>query len=261
MKSVLSVICCGFLLLTAFGCARNNFTIPRDEYEKKVRVLGVLPLFVDAESDIRYPEKEALVALVRDANRKNEQELPALVKEGGNYFAVRLLEGDPDELFARLMLRRERKEVANSVFNQYAYKGPELREFIVSNNVDAVMLVVVNGLTRKEKVYASNYLSYLEADYAMLDMAAQVVDREGNILWEYPRIKNDSVSLKPLLVLQYPDFGEAQANASDEVDVKYKTIAGITRILGKTKPSPVIEKFAVSTAYEEVFEDIVKRMR
>ena len=42
------------------------YNIPREAYEKKVRILGVAPIMVDADSDIRHPEKEKLVALLKE---------------------------------------------------------------------------------------------------------------------------------------------------------------------------------------------------
>ena len=65
------------LLLVTVGCAQNYYNVPRESYEKKVRVLGVAPIFTDSDSDIRIPERDALLALIKDANRKNEAELVA----------------------------------------------------------------------------------------------------------------------------------------------------------------------------------------
>ena len=83
--------------LTASGCAGNYYNVPRETYEQRVRVLGVAPLLLDADSDVRHPEKDALLGLVRDANRKNEPELVNLLKDSGAYFSVRLLEENPDQ--------------------------------------------------------------------------------------------------------------------------------------------------------------------
>ena len=49
------------LLLTAtstiFGCAHNYYNIPQETLEKKVKTIGIAPIFTDAESD-RHDEYE-----------------------------------------------------------------------------------------------------------------------------------------------------------------------------------------------------------
>src|SRR3974390_2780491 len=97
------------LLLATLGCSQNYYNVPRESFEKKVRVIGVAPIFVDADSDIRLPDKEALVNLVKDANRKNGRGLVSLLKEKGGFFVVRPLDDDPDKLFSDLLFRRERR--------------------------------------------------------------------------------------------------------------------------------------------------------
>lgn len=248
------------LLLTTLGCARNYYNIPRETFEKKVRVLGIAPIFVDGESDIRHPEKEALVKLIKDVNVKNDKELVARLKETGSFFSVRPIEGDPDQLFSTLVFRRERRDDAGVVYNKYFYKLPELRELITSNHVDAVMFTVVSGLTRKETVFSSNLLSYLESDYNFLVMTAQILDGDGNILWEYPNFRQHSPSLPALLPLQYPDFDEAKANASNKVEVKFKTIPGIGRALNPTEESAQ-GKAKYSTIYGALFDDMTSLLQ
>ena len=100
LKSALLVV----LTLFTFGCAQNHYNIPKDTYEQRVRVLGVAPVFVDADSDIRHPEKDALIALVKDYNRINEKKLVTMIKETGSHFDVRPLPGDADSLFASLVV-------------------------------------------------------------------------------------------------------------------------------------------------------------
>lgn len=210
---------------------QNFYNVPRDVYEKQVRTLGVTPIFVDGDSDIRHPEKDAVVNLLRESNRKNEKELVAQLRETGTYFAVRLLEDDADQLFSTLLSRRERRDDAGVRYNKYFFKPEELKNLITKNGVDALMLVTINGLTRPEKIYSSNLLSYLDSDYNYLAVSAQIMDADGNTLWEYPNFRQRSLTYPMLFSLQYPDFDEAAANESDRVEVRFKTIAGIARLL------------------------------
>lgn len=261
MKSILKLVPLCIVAILTFGCAQNYYNIPRESYEKRVRTLGVAPIFIDSESDIRHPEKEPLVALVKDANRKNEKELVALLKQTGVYFTVRLLDGDADQLFSTLFFRRERRDDAGVVYNKYFFKGEALRDLVTRNQLDAVMVVVVSGLTRKETVHSRNLLAYLESDYNYLTMTAQVLDADGNILWEFPNFRKRMPALSPLFALQYPDFDEADANLSDKVEVKFKTIPGISRAFAKADDSSVLKNVQVSTLYGAIFDNMVSLLK
>ncbi|HEY6838906.1 MAG TPA: hypothetical protein VI389_09205 [Geobacteraceae bacterium] len=252
----------GLILVTTlfFGCAQNYYNIPRETYEKKVRVLGVAPIMVDAASDIKHPEKEQLVSVIGTANRLAEKDLVARLKDTGVYFSVGLLDDGADQLFSRLFFRRERRDDAGIVYNKYFYKNAELKELMAKNTLDAVMLVVVSGLTSPEKVYSSNYFSYLQGDYNHLIVTAQILDADGNILWEYPNFRARKLSFTPLFALQYPDFDEAEANATDVVEVKFKTIPGITRAFGKKETSPVLSNLQVPLPYVPVLDDMVSML-
>ncbi len=242
------------LLLTTLGCSQNYYNVPRESFEKKVRVIGVAPIFVDADSDIRLPDKEALVSLVKDTNEKNRRALISLLKEKGGFFAVRQLDDSPDTLFSELLFRRERRDDAGIVYNKYFFKGDALRNLITKNNLDAVMVVVVSGLTNRDKIFSSNLFSYLESDYNRLTVTAQILDTDGVVLWEYPNFRQRHLSYSPLLVLQYPDFDEAKANESDNVEVKFKTIPGITRAFDN---STDINGIKVSRLYKSIFNDMM----
>jgi hypothetical protein len=242
------------LLLTALGCAQNYYNVPRESFEKKVRVIGVAPIFADANSDIRLPDKEALVSLVKDTNEKSGRGLVSLIKEKGGFFAVRPLADDPDKLFSELLFRRERRDDAGVVYNKYFYKNDALRDLIARNNLDAVMVVVVSGMTNHDRIFSSNLFSYLDSDYNCLVMTAQILDADGMILWEYPNFRQHHTAFSPLLVLQYPDFDEARANESDQVNVKFKTVPGITRAFSN---STDVNGVKVSRLYNSIFDDMM----
>lgn len=261
MKSLLKLVSLCIVTVLTFGCARNYYNIPREDYKKQVRNIGIAPIFVDADSDIRHPDKEPLVTLVKDANRKNEKELVALLKNTGAYFNVQLLEGDADQLFSSLFFRRERRDDAGVVYNKYFFKGEELRDLITKNRLDAVMVVVVSGLTRKDTVHSRNLLTYLESDYNYLIISAQILNADGNILWEFPNFRERLNSFPPLLALQYPDFDEADANVTDKVEVKFKTIPGITRAFAKSDDSSVQKDAKASKLYAAVFDSMISLLK
>jgi hypothetical protein len=256
VKSALLAVSTFFI----FGCAQNHYNIPLEKYGDRVKVLGVTPIFVDADSDIKSPEKDALLALVKDYNRINEKKLVPMVKETGSHFDVRFLTGDADPLFAGLFFRRERRDDAGVIYNKYFFKTEALHDYIKANNVDAVMLVVVSGITKPDKVYSGNLMKYLDTDYNFLIMTAQIIDADGTILWEYPNFRQKLISFPPFVALQYPDFSEADANLSDSVNVKFKTVAGIRKALDKQKKDLLQRDQQVSAAYYEQFDEMVSKL-
>lgn len=256
LKAVRSLLLLA-VLIPLTGCAANYYNVPKETYEKKVRILGVAPIFVDGDSDIRLPEKDALVGLIKDFNRRNEKELSRMVKNTGAYFTVNFIDADADQLFASLFSRRERRDDASIIYNKYFYKEAELKDLITKNNLDAIMLVVISGITKPEKVYSSNLLSYLDTDYNYLIMTAQIIDSDRMVLWEYPNFRKTPLTMKNLLVLQYPDFDEAAANLSDKVDVKFKTVPGITRAFTKKEKDILRREKPVSQIYYNLFDEMV----
>jgi len=244
------------LMLAVTGCAANYYNVPREVYEKKVRVLGVAPIMLDAESDIRAPEKGEVLRIIREANRKNEKELVEILKGSGEYFSVRFLDEEADQLYATIVSRRERRDDAGVVYNKYFYKPDELKKFIGRHNVDAVLLVTVSGITMLEKIYSNNLLAYLEDNYNNLIMTGQILDADGSLLWEYPNFRQRFPTYAPLFALQYPDFEESRANLTDKVNIKHKSIAGIGRAFAKSETSSGKGSRQVSVLYNKQFADM-----
>lgn len=261
MKTFLKLVLLSMAVFSISGCASNYYNVPRETFERKVKILGVAPIFVDSESDIRLPEKDALVALIKDYNRKNEKELVARLKDTGTFFSVRLLDEDADKLFLNILFRRERRDDASVVYNKYFYKLPELKELVTRNGLDAVMFTVVSGLTHQDTVRSSNLVSYLEADYNVLVMTSQILDASGNILWEFPNFRENRPSMPTFIELQYPDFDEAKANETEKVELKFKTVPGIERALKKTADSSLQGNAKVSSAYTSIFSDMVSLLK
>jgi hypothetical protein len=250
------------ITLISFGCtASNYYNVPRDAFEKKVKILGVAPIFIDTESDIRHPEKDALLNLIRSQNRANEKELVSILKNTGTFFSVRLLDDDADKMFSSMLFRRERRDDASVVYNKYFYKLPDLKDLVTKNGLDAVMITVVSGLTRQDTVRSSNLISYLKGEYNLLVMTSQIFDADGNILWEFPNFRENNPYLPALVELQYPNFDEAKANGTDLVDVKFKTIPGISRYLNEAEDSNVAGGAKASKAYVSVFNDMADLLK
>ncbi len=256
-KSALLAVLTFFL----FGCAHNYYNIPKDKYEKQVKVLGVAPILIDADSDIRHPDKGALVALVKDYNRINEKKLVSMIKETGSYFDVRYLNGDADSLYAGLFSRRERRDDAGVVYNKYFFKADALRDYITANHVDAVMLTVVSGVTRPDKVHSSNLIKYLETDYNFLIMTSLILDADGTILWEYPNFRQEKISFSPFVELQYPDFSEADANMTNAISVKFKTIVGVRTALDQQEKDVLRRSMQISSLYYDQFDEMVSMLK
>lgn len=256
MRHIFRLLLLPLLFLMLGGCAANYYNVQREVYEKKVRVLGVAPLMLDADSDIRHPEKAEVLKILRTANRKNEKELVEILKGTGEYFSVRFLDEEADQLFATIVSRRERRDDAGVVYNKYFYKPEELKKFIAKHNVDAVLLVTVSGITLLEKIYSNNLMAFLEDNYNNLLMTAQILDPEGTLFWEYPNFRQRFINYTPLFALQYPDFEESRANLTDQVKIKNKSVAGIGRAFARSESSSIKSSRQVSVLYNKQFADM-----
>jgi hypothetical protein len=261
MPTVVRVVFLLVISIFTFGCSHNYYNVPRETYESKVRVLGVAPLMIDPESDIKHPEKDALVKIVQEYSRKSDKELVSMLRETGVYFSVRQIEEDPATLFASLVSRREWRDDAGIVYNKYFFRKDELKDFMAKQGLDGLMLLTVNGLTRKDKVFSSNLFSFLETDFNFLTVSAQIVDSNNSTLWEYPNFRQRSLSYPMLLPLQYPDFDEATANLSENVDVKFKTIPGITNAFKRSESSSLQNNVQVPVLFGKIFKDMVSMLQ
>jgi hypothetical protein len=243
------------------GCAQNYFNVPVENFAEKVRVLGVIPIVVDADSDIGHPQKEQLIQIVTEMNRKYEQQFVRKVKGTGNFFTVALLDGDPKIIFGNLLFRRERRDDATIQYNKYFLKTSELRDYIKNNNLDAVMLIVVSGLTKTDTVYSSNLLSSLTSDYNFLTMTAQILDADGTVLWEYPNFRSRILTYYPMINLHYPDFSEAEANLSGKANLKFKTLDGIQRSLDKKRKDLLLRETQDTQIYGKQFDEMLDLLK
>ncbi|MDD2898281.1 MAG: hypothetical protein PHI31_06170 [Desulfuromonadaceae bacterium] len=248
----------GLLLVagTLLGCAQNYFNIPADNFVEKVKVLGVAPIFIDADSDIIYPQKDLLVPLISDLNRKYEPLLVSKLQKTGTFFTVTPMADEPRQLFTSLMSRRERRNDADVEYNKYFWKNDAISSYIQKNRIDAVMVVVVSGLTKKAKLFSSNLLTSLETNYNFLTMTAQIIGEDGTVLWEYPNFRSRLLAYPPLVNLQYPDFSESEANVSRKTEVRFKSLDGIRRTLEQKKSNWLLQESSEPDVYGKLFDDM-----
>ncbi len=255
MARLLSVLLLAALTFVA-GCAQNHFNLPQESVANKVRVLGIVPIITDPDSDIRHPQKDDLVALISAENRKNERELLRLVKNTNSFYTVTTLDLDPATTFRSLLFRRERRDDATIQYNKYFWKEDALADLMKKNSLDALMFVVVSGISRPDKITSSNFMDSLETEYNFLIMTAQIVDARGTLLWEYPNFRRQSLSFTPLMNLQYPAFDEAKANMSSKTNLKFKTIEGIKRALERKKSDLLGRNTPQSEIYATQFDEM-----
>lgn len=249
------------LFLFMFGCSQNYFNVPQESVAEKVNILGVAPIIIDADSDIQHPDKAELTALLAEMNRKYESQLVRSLKSTGNYYAVALLDSDPQALFSSLLLNSEKRDDASIKYNKYFWKSDKLRDYMKRSNLDAILLVVVSGVSRNDKIYSGTLQSSVTSDYNYLIMTAQLLDTEGTLLWEYPNFRTRSISHDPLINLQYPDFSEADANQSNKVIVKFKTITGIKNSLDKKKKDLLLRETPEPELYSKQFDEMVSLLK
>jgi hypothetical protein len=243
------------------GCTHNHFNIPTENFAEKIKVLGVIPIIVDADSDIRHPQKEQLVQIVTDINRKYEQQFVRKLKATGNFYAVALMDTDPQRFLANFMFRREKRDDATVQYSKYFWKNDELRDYLKRNNLDAIMLIVISGLTKNDKIYSSNLLSSLASDYNFLTMTAQILDPNATILWEYPNFRRRFLTYYPLINLQYPDFSEADANLSGKTNLKFKTLEGIQRSLDLKRKDLLLRETQENDLYGKQFNEMLDLLK
>ena len=242
------------------GCAQNYYNLPQDSMADRARVLGIVPIITDVDSDIRHPQKEELIALLAVENRNHERDLLRMVKNTGSFYTVTTLDVDPASTFRNLLFRREKRDDAAIQYNKYFWKEEPLAELMRKNSLDALMFVIVSGITRVDKQSSSNFMDSLESEYNFLIMTAQIVDPKGTVLWEYPNFRTRTLSYDPFVNLQYAAFDEAKANMSGRINLKFKTIDGIKRALDRKKKDLLLRQTGDSELYMKQFDEMTSML-
>ncbi len=243
------ILCCLFLTIFLAACSSGTYQLPKKDYQARVQVLGVLPILVDYNSPINYPEKDNLFNILsRSASGKYEL-LVKRLREKKGYFDVRPLSVSP-ELTALSLLSAGSPHDEAGWPKGYVFDAATVKEMARQNVVDAVLVVVFSGEQIKENRRSRTKLETLETRYDQIVATAAVIDREGKVLWTLAG--EDSFQM---LTLQYPDFDEAYYNKTDLVRVKNISLSGVERALEETPDKdgkPVLPK-----NYEKLFDEIV----
>ena len=217
-----------FVIVFLAGCGSGTFQVPKKEYQTQVQVLGVLPLLVDYNSSLNYPQKDILFDILsRSATGKHEVLVEELKKKKG-YFDVRPLSVSP-ELTALSLLSAGSPHDESGWPQGYVFDAVTISEMARQNVLDAVLVVVFSGEQIEETRRSRTKLETLTTNYSDIRATAAVIDRNGQVLWQLAG--KDSFQA---LVLQYADFDEAYFNKTDLVRVKNVTMSGIERVLDET---------------------------
>ena len=240
---------CGLLIVFLSACGSGKYQIPKKEYQTRVQVLGVLPLMVDYNSSLNYPQKDTLFdILTRSANGKHAKLVEQLKKKKG-YFDVRSLSDSP-ELTALSLLSAGSPHDELGWPQGYAFDAATVSEVARKNVVDAVLVVVFSGEQAEETRRSRTKIETLTTRYSDVLATAAVIDRNGQILWHLAGKESFQA-----LVLQYADFDEAYYNKTDVVRVKNISLSGIESVLDEDPDKDGVSE--LPKMYEKLFSTIV----
>jgi len=242
------------LVLVMSGCGGGSFTVPKDQYREQVQTLGVLPLMMDEASDIDHPERDAVTDMLRRYNAATQGLLVEILKDSKNYFDVRNIPGDPRDVFDQLVAGRSLKGRGDELHRGYVFNGDVIASLAEKNVVDALLVLIFNGVERQETRWDRTKLTYLKARYNVILVGAMVITPGGRILWEYHGEPGES-----FLPLQYPDFDEAYYNKTDEVNIRYITIPGLERTLAE-RETALFGKGSWPKLYKQLFDDLTSEL-
>ena len=241
-------------LLLLSGCASGLYKISKTQYHQQVQVLGVLPLMVDGDSTFTVAKHQEVVDLLRRHNSGTAARLITLLKKSKGYFDVRAVPGSPQALFSSLVRDHELLGSAESRHWHYDFDPAAVGRLAKDHAVDALLVVILNGVERSERRWDRLHLNYLDATFNDVQATAYVVLPDGRVAWEDP-----SVADSAFLQLQYPDFDEAYYNKTDQVRIKDITPAGLDRTLAAPEQG-VFSKGHFSERYETLFNNLVSAL-
>lgn len=238
----------GLLLLLA-GCSWGKYQIPKQDYQQKVQVLGVLPLLVDTAAHFDYPEKETLLDLLSRSNVDKHEQLVERLRKKKGYFDVRSLVGSSELLTLSLLSGQHPADEAGRP-QGYHFNQQSVAELAQRNVVDALLIVVFSGAQIEETRRSRTLLESLKTRYNDIMVTAAVVGRNGQVLWEL----TGAEAFRAVL-LQYADFDEAYYNRTDMVRVKNIGMGGVEKSLAG--PLTGKEPDVLPEMYDKLFDRIV----
>lgn len=243
-------------LLTALllaGCG-GYYKIPKKEYQERVQTLGVLPILVDGDSTILRPDRAEVLDLLRRMSSGRESRLIEILRQEKAYFDIRVVAGEPEALFGRLVLNRALRGEGDKLYRRYQFNGQAAAELARDNGVDALLVIVLNGVVRPEKRWDNPPTTFLKTDFNSIQATASVVLPSGELAWEYPG-SGDGV-----LALQYPDFVEAKYNKTDQVKTKDISLVGLERTLVEREKA-LLGGTSFPFVYRLLFEEISSALK
>ena len=244
----------GVVAALLFGCGGKSFTVPKAEYREKVRTLGILPLMVDEASTISHPDRAALIGLLHQYNESTRNLLIDILKEDKQYFDVRAIPGNSREMFSRLVIGQNPRGRGDEQHIGYVFNAAEIAPLVEKNVVDAILVVIFNGVDRDEKRWDRTKLTFLRANYNVILASAMVLTANGQVLWEYHGKPGES-----FLPLQYPDFDEAHYNKTEEVKIRYVSLPGLERTLAERSNS-MFSRASGPLPYQKLFDQLASEL-
>lgn len=249
VRAILSML----LVVSLAACSSAGFRVDKEEYRQRVRTLGVVPLLVDANSQLNHPQSQEVAGLLRRSSAGQYQHLIEILKEQKGYFDVRPVVGDAGTLFGRLVQGRVWQEGERGPYHHYNFNAQTVAELTRQSSTDALLVVVLNGAVRNAKRWDRTRLSYLEAPFNSVMASASVVLPSGEVLWEYQ-------ASEPFLDLQYPAFDEAYYNHDDEIAIRFITLAGLERHFQEPGRKWLRDTMLVRP-YQELFDELAAELK
>ena len=253
MRRILTLLSLVFLVA---GCAPGQYKVPVDEYRQQVKTLGVLPLLVDDRSTILHPDRDAVLELLARHSAGKDQWLVEALREQKAYFDIREVPGDPQTLFRQLVTGSSVQGEGGDRYRRYTFDGAAAAELARRSSVDGLLVVILNGIVRNEKLWDRDRasLNYLQSDHNVVVASAAVVRPSGEVVWD-----NGGQGGAVLLNLQYPDFDEAYYQLSDQVRLRFVVLAGLDRVLSR-RDSGIFLKSSLSQRYKELFDSLTSAL-
>lgn len=234
----------GVLLLLLAGCSWGEYQIPKQDYREHIQVLGVMPLLVDRNNPLDYPQPEQLFDLLQRSVQGKHLALVERLREKKGYFDVRTLSAE----YAGVGASPLEQKLAPDKFGRplgYQLNRQVVADLAQRNALDALLLVVVSGAQVEEKRFSRNLMESLRTRYDDVVATAMVVDRSGQLLWQLAGSDAFRIAL-----LQYADFDEAYFNRTDLVRVKNITLEGVAKSLAEP------DNGALPEVYDQLFKRI-----
>ena len=179
---------------------------------------------------IDYSNRDGLVALLEETSQNLDDWLVEELRKKGEYFDIRKIEGG-GQFFGQIVASRTAAGEGAASHHLYAFDPDGIAGLIDAHLVDALLVVIVNGIDRPEKRWSphSTRMEYLTTNYRSLQYTAAVVAAPAEQLWTRKIPAGDF-----FLRLDYPDFTEAFWNRTDNVRVKEITLPGLQQTLAES---------------------------